>query len=189
MPMIRICHININSIDKHKDELLARFSNYDVISVNETNLKSKRRFSLWGYNVFRNDRVGKSGGEVLLAIKHHIKCREVYNKTTNANEAIAVEIETHSFKSIVSTIIIYGYPVLLTADQRIWSRLQIMQNKALRAALGLPIYTSTKYIHQISHVSTIKEYATGLLQKAIQTATMNNDNTLRTHLQDIFDQI
>jgi hypothetical protein len=51
------------------------------------------------------------------------------------------------FKSIVRTVIIYGYPVLLTADQKIWDRMQIMQNKTLRAALGLPIYTLTlKYM-------------------------------------------
>ncbi|CAF1684172.1 unnamed protein product, partial [Adineta ricciae] len=52
-----------------------------------------------------------------------------------------MKIMINIFKSIVRTIIIYGYPVLLTADQHIWNRLQIMQNKALRAALGLPIYT------------------------------------------------
>jgi hypothetical protein len=54
-----------------------------------------------GYNVFRNDRVGKPGGGVLLAVKHHIKCREILNKTTRKNEMIAVEIETQTFKSIL----------------------------------------------------------------------------------------
>jgi hypothetical protein len=39
--MTSIHHVNINSITKHKDELLARFSNYDIISMNETNLKSE----------------------------------------------------------------------------------------------------------------------------------------------------
>ena len=93
------------------------------------------------------------------------------------------------FKSIVRTVIIYGYPVLLTADQNVWKRSQIMQNKALRAALGLPIYTSVDYIHKISNVSKIKDYATGLLQKSIQRATSNNDTILLNHLQTIFDQI
>ena len=99
--MISLCHININSIIKHKDELLARFSSYDVISVNETNLNSERSITMMGYNIFRNDRVGKSGGGVLLAVKQHIKCREVLNKTSRQNEAIAVEIETKTFKSIL----------------------------------------------------------------------------------------
>ncbi|CAF1942332.1 unnamed protein product [Rotaria magnacalcarata] len=99
--MINICHININSITKHKIELLVRFSKYDVISVNETNLKSERPFSLLGYNIFRNDRVGKHGGGVSLAVKEHIKCREIINKTTHKSEIIAVQIEMLSYKSIL----------------------------------------------------------------------------------------
>ncbi|CAF1691949.1 unnamed protein product, partial [Adineta ricciae] len=55
---------------------------HDVISVNETNLNSERSITMMGYNIFRNDRVGKAGGGVLLAVKQHIKCREVLNKTS-----------------------------------------------------------------------------------------------------------
>ena len=61
------------------------------------------------------------------------------------------------FKSLVRTIIIYDFPVLLTADQNVGKRLQIIQNKAIRAALGLPIYTSVEYIHKISNVPKIKD--------------------------------
>jgi len=93
------------------------------------------------------------------------------------------------FKAIVRTILTYGYPVLLTAKQNIWNRMQIIQNKALRAALGLPIYTSVEYIHKISNVPKIKDYATTLLQTSIEKATSNNDITLKTHLQDIFNQL
>ena len=93
------------------------------------------------------------------------------------------------FKSLVRTIIVYGYPVLLTANQKVWDRLQIIQNKALRAALGLPVYTSVEYIHTISNVPKIKDYALELLRKAIQRATTNNDSTLHDHLQDILDKI
>ena len=99
--MIRVCHVNVTSITKHRDELLARFSQYDIISVNETNLKSERQFSLKGYNIFRNDRVGKSGGGVLLAVKQQIKCREMLCKTSQENELIAVQLESKCFKSIL----------------------------------------------------------------------------------------
>ncbi|CAF3339011.1 unnamed protein product [Rotaria socialis] len=99
---ISVCHIDITSIVKHKDELFAKFSTYDIISVNETNLKGEQPFSLKGYNIFRNDRVGKSGGGVLLAVKHHIKCSEILNETTGQNEIFAIEIPTKSlFKSII----------------------------------------------------------------------------------------
>ncbi|CAF4171448.1 unnamed protein product [Rotaria magnacalcarata] len=99
---ISVCHINITSIVKHKDELLAKFSTYDIISVNETNLKGERPFSLKGYNIFRNDRVGKSGGGILLAVKDHIKCSEILNETTGENEIVPIEIPAKSlFKSII----------------------------------------------------------------------------------------
>ncbi|CAF4761458.1 unnamed protein product [Rotaria socialis] len=93
------------------------------------------------------------------------------------------------FKSIARTIIIYGYPVLLTADRNVWNRIQIIQNKALRAALGLPMYTSVEYIHKISNIPKIKDYATTLLKQSIQTATTNNDITSKKHLQDILEKI
>ena len=38
------------------------------------------------------------------------------------------------FKSIVRTIIIYGHPVILNADQNIWKRLQVIQNKGIQRA-------------------------------------------------------
>ena len=102
---ISVCHINITSITKHKDELLARFSKYDIISVNETNLKRDHPFSLKGYNIFRNDRVGKTGGGVLLAVKQHIKCNEILNKTIDKNEIITIQIATQSLKSLSITSI------------------------------------------------------------------------------------
>ncbi|CAF3656408.1 unnamed protein product [Rotaria socialis] len=49
----------------------------------------------------KHDRVGKSGGGVLLAVKELIKCREIINKTTHKNEIIAVQIETLLYKSIL----------------------------------------------------------------------------------------
>ncbi|CAF1331043.1 unnamed protein product [Rotaria magnacalcarata] len=93
------------------------------------------------------------------------------------------------FKSIASTIIIYGYLVLLTAEKNVSNRIQIIQDKALRTALGLSIYTSVDYIRKISNIPKIKDYATTLLKQFIQTATANNDITLKKHLQDILDKI
>ena len=99
--MIKLCHINITSIKRHKDELLARFPHCDIISVNETNLRANGSLHMQGYNIFQNDRTEKSGGGVLLAIKENIKCREVLNTTREKNEIIAVEIETNTFKPIL----------------------------------------------------------------------------------------
>lgn len=99
--MLKVCHINITSIRKYKDELLARFSDYDIISVNETNLEKDFPFALKGYNVYRNDRIGKSGGGVLIAVKEKIKCRETCNINIDKNEIIAIEIETKLYGTIL----------------------------------------------------------------------------------------
>ena len=93
------------------------------------------------------------------------------------------------FKSIARTVIIYGYPVLLTANDKVWERLQIMQNKAIRAALNLPNYTSVEYIHRIANIPRIKDYAITLLRQSIQTAAVNKDHTLQTQLQHILHEI
>jgi len=127
--MISFCHININSIIKHKDELLARFSKYDIISVNETNLASDKHFALLGYNVFRHDRIGKPGGGVLLAVKQHIKSREIINKTSNKNEMVAVEIVTKTYGSIlISSIYV---PPKAKIDIKILHELYTLNNNCV----------------------------------------------------------
>ncbi|CAF1499505.1 unnamed protein product [Adineta ricciae] len=82
------------------------------------------------------------------------------------------------FKAIARSVMTYGYPVLLTANEKVWDRLQIIQNKALRATLGLSIDTSVEYVHRISKIPTIKEYATSLLHKSFNTASSNKGQTL-----------
>ena len=125
---------------------------------------------------------------------HHIEARvagcigilRFLNRTANdCHDKIMLNI----FKSIARSIIVYAHPVLLTANDKICDRLQIIQNKAIRAALGLPIYTSVEYIHKISNIPKIKDYAITLLNRSIQTATTNNDNTLKNHPQEILDEI
>ncbi|CAL1548965.1 unnamed protein product, partial [Lymnaea stagnalis] len=56
---------------------------------------------LKGYNIYRNDRVGQTGGGVLLAVKENIKSRELINKTIDNNEIVAIEIETKSYGRIL----------------------------------------------------------------------------------------
>jgi hypothetical protein len=92
------------------------------------------------------------------------------------------------YKAIARTIITYGFPVIFTANDKIWERLQILQNKTVRAALGLPAYTSVKYIHKTSNISKIKQYATTFLRLATK-AKSNNENTMEKLLKDILNKI
>ncbi|CAF4462458.1 unnamed protein product [Rotaria magnacalcarata] len=89
------------------------------------------------------------------------------------------------YKSLIRTVIIYGYPVLPSADNKIWNRIQIIQNKGLRVALGLPHYTSVDYIHRIASIPIIKDYAVNLLERATSTAASNNEMIYHRSLQDI----
>jgi hypothetical protein len=89
------------------------------------------------------------------------------------------------YKSLVRSIITYGSIILLTAKEKIWRRLQIIQNKALKASLGLPMYTSTKYVHQMGNIPEIKFYSTTLLEKSIARARAYSDITTENNLTQI----
>ena len=95
------------------------------------------------------------------------------------------KIMLNLYKSLVRTILVYGHAVILTAGDKIWKRLQVLQNKAIRATLNLPHYTSTRYIHQISQLPKIKDYALSLLQNSLNTAINNNNSVLRDNLEYI----
>ncbi len=70
------------------------------------------------------------------------------------------------YQAIVRTIITYDFPVLLTASDTIWERMQ-----------------------KLSNIFKIKQHSTTKLTHAITTAKYNNNKTLRTDLQDILHQM
>ncbi|CAF4095234.1 unnamed protein product [Adineta steineri] len=121
-------HINVTSIKKHTDEILARFNTYDIWSINETNLKPHQLFSLQGFNIFRNDRQNKQGGGVLLAIRKSIKCFEILNATIETNEAVAVQIETSLGQLLIATVYI---PPAGKIQQKLFDEIYQLNNNCL----------------------------------------------------------
>ena len=79
------------------------------------------------------------------------------------------------YKSLVRTVLTYGFPILMTANEKVWKRLQITQNKAIRAALGMPSYVSVDYIHHQTNIPLIKQYSKDLLQRAISRSQQYED--------------
>ena len=49
-------HCNAISIKEHEDKIAALFEEYDILSINETNLKLQQLFSCPEYNIFRNNK-------------------------------------------------------------------------------------------------------------------------------------
>jgi hypothetical protein len=106
--------------------------------------------------------------------------RSLSRSARNPDQKIMLDI----YKAIVRPILTHGFPLLLTASEKTWERIQIIRNKAIRAALNLPHYTSVAYIHKLSNIPMIKDYADSLLIKAIGTARNNRDDQLLTLLQE-----
>jgi hypothetical protein len=108
---------------------------------------------------------------------------------TRANPNTNNKTMLNIYKSLVRSLLTYGFPILLTAKEKVWERLQITQNKALRAALGIPSYTSTRYIHDITQIQEIKEHSIQLLRKAIARAQDHNDASFERSLREIQQQL
>ena len=87
----------------------------------------------------------------------------------NPDEKIMLNI----YKAIVRPILTYGFPVLVTASKKTCERMQIIKNKAIRAALNWPHCTSIAYIHRISNILLINPYTKSLWTKALATARYN----------------
>jgi hypothetical protein len=88
------------------------------------------------------------------------------------------------FKAIARTVLTCGFSVLLTATDKVWDQGQIIHNKAIRAALGLPFYTSLKYIYQLTNIPRVKSFSITLLQPVIAKANSNNDKHKNRTIMD-----
>ena len=111
--------------------------------------------------------------------------RFLSRSSPNSNEKIMINI----FKSLIRTVLTYGYPVLLSANNKIWNRLQITQNKAIRAALGIPPYTSVEFVHQESNIPRIRDYAKILLERSVVRAQLQNDEQFEKLLRDTLNNL
>ncbi|CAF3691628.1 unnamed protein product [Rotaria sp. Silwood1] len=98
--------------------------------------------------------------------------------TPDSNEKIMLNI----YKSLIRPILTYGSSILLRAEDKIWNRLQIVQNKSLRAALNLPHFTSATYIHQITNIPYIRSYATVLTERALTRSQQMEDTVTEQNI-------
>ena len=89
-------HLNIQSITQTKAnnlkspqlESLISKDIPDIISLNETFLKPKKKFSIEGYKIFRTDRTNTKGGGSALRIINNIKGSEILMKIDILNDNV-----------------------------------------------------------------------------------------------------
>lgn len=111
--------------------------------------------------------------------------RFLSNSRNDTNPIIMANL----FKSLVRSKIVYGSAAFATAKEDIWKKLQIIQNQALRAALNLPKYASTEYLHKTTKIEKIKNYVKQCLEITIMRALDNNDHTLHQLLKNIENEL
>ena len=79
--------------------------------LNDTVLSSEL---LSGYNIYRKDRSGRSGGGVLITVKHDIQSNRRFDLERDQIETVAVELLKDSYKPVILYIFIIQTPVLTT---------------------------------------------------------------------------
>ena len=92
---LNIAHWNAEGIRKKKPELQNFLSKekIDVLCVQETHLNEQHRFSIRGYQTFRNDRENRIKGGVLTLVKNNIPATEIKKSTANSGtEYITIKV-------------------------------------------------------------------------------------------------
>ena len=76
-----------------------------------------------------------------------------------ANPIISEKSLLHLYKATILPTITYGAPVFYNvAKQSHIKRIQVLQNKALRAVLAVPRYISVELIHQLTKQPKINDF-------------------------------
>jgi hypothetical protein len=86
------------------------------------------------------------------------------------------------YKSLIRPILTYGSSVLLHGEEKIWNRLQIVQNKSLRAAINVPHFTSATYLHNLTNIPYIRSYVEELTGRALVRSQMMEDEVTEQNL-------
>ena len=92
----------MQNIQINYSQLVYRRS-YDVVSICETWLNDTVLSSeiLTGYNIYRKDRTGKTGGGVLIAVKIDIRSNRRFDLERDQIELVPVELFKDSSKPVI----------------------------------------------------------------------------------------
>lgn len=109
--LFNIVHLNAQSLNdsSHYEEFCLTFINSKVnaIAVSETFFKPNSRTELPGYNVYRNDRIGKGGGGVALYVQNNIEVNVLSSSPSEYDhkpEYLIVDMKLQSEKVLFACV-------------------------------------------------------------------------------------
>ena len=92
----------------------------------------------------------------------------------------------HLYKQVVRPIIDYGSISFIAARKTQKSRLQRIQNQAIRIALRLPRYTPISWLHELSGLETVNERQKSLALKYTKKIFDLKSNSLVTEFINFY---
>lgn len=109
--LCNIVHLNAQSLNDaaHYEEFCFSFMNsgVNIIAVSETFFKPGSKSELLGYNVYRNDRIGKGGGGVAVYVQSNIEVKILSSSPSeheNKPEYIILEVKLQSDKILFACV-------------------------------------------------------------------------------------
>ena len=104
---LRLAHINIRNCRNKEMEisLFLKEKNIDILSLNETWLKSKFELDILNYIITRNDRPRRQRGGVTILVRNNINfdIDVTCSSIDTDNEAIAIFLKDWQYSTSIST--------------------------------------------------------------------------------------
>ncbi|MCG8113231.1 MAG: reverse transcriptase domain-containing protein, partial [Candidatus Thiodiazotropha taylori] len=117
-----VVHYNVQSIVNKLDLLEAELQNFDVICITETWLDQRTSddvLNLYGFKLFRRDRLGENYGGICVYVKNNIySCRRADLELPNI-ECLWIEVMVNGKKNLIGTF--YRPP---NSTNAIWSSIE-----------------------------------------------------------------
>lgn len=99
------------------------------------------------------------------------------------NDHMSLEAKVRLYKTIIRPTITYGSPVWGSCRQTLLARLQVAQNRCLKAAARLPVYARTAALHRDLEVEMMEDFVLALNTKFFSQLSTNPNPLIRAQLQ------
>lgn len=98
------------------------------------------------------------------------------------NTNISLEAKVRLYTTIIRPTITYGSPVWASCSRPLWAKLQVAQNRCLKAAAQLPIFARTAALHRDLEVELLEDYVLVLNTEFFSKLSDNPNPTIRAQI-------